>query len=113
MDNMNSNNVVQFPLDRIRNTIAEHASKSVKKIEEVAIETYFNQVVDYYAEFMLHDLANRGVSLTHSMFDKFFALTVECLRASIFKTFDINHPLQEPMTYMIEKIEDRNKNDPA
>ena len=64
-----------------------------------------NEMVDYHASRLVTDLSMEVVDVDASGFDKDFALAIECLRAGIYKTCELDHPLRKAMDEMIEKIE--------
>ena len=100
-DDVANTNLLMFPRERIVRKI----EKGLEDIEANARENYINQVVDHYAEYLVRQFALHGVDLQSNGFDKHYALTIEFLRASICKSFGIDHPLHEPMGELIEQIE--------
>ena len=87
-------NVVEFP----KNKIVREAPVNVEVIEkakEKAITSFADQIVDSMLETMLEQIENFGIDTESDNFMKDFSLTVDGLRATIYRSFDIPHHLHD------------------
>ena len=102
---MNANTVILFPIERVavRDNI-ESLGGNRQKILDTRMNI-INQMVDYHASRLVAELSREGVDVDASGFDKDFALAIECLRAGIYKTCELEHPLRKAMDDMIGQIE--------
>lgn len=109
---MNANTVILFPIEKVavRDNI-ESLGGNRQKILDTRMNI-INQMVDYHASRLVTDLSMEGVDVDASGFDRDFALAVECLRAGIYRTCELDHPLRKAMDDMIEKIESLEFDDP-
>ena len=96
-----SNNVVMFP----KGCVSRKTYVPDKKTEDNAKESYVNHIIDHYAQMLLKNFSLHGIDVSTKDFDKQFALAIECLRASVYKSYGIQHPLHEPMSELIRAIE--------
>jgi len=103
-----ANTVLEFPKSRIVRENVDHLSGNKKSIDDTR-RNILSQLVDHEANRLIVELSLEGIDIEKDGFDKYFALSMECLRASVFKTFDISHPLQSAMDEMIAAIEAINK----
>lgn len=94
--------LVMFPKDRIVRSVLPAANQQTV---ETAKKNIINNLVDTYAEKMASNISLHGIDITANNCDKHYALTIECLRSSLYKAVDLQHPLQEPMEAMIDRIE--------
>jgi hypothetical protein len=51
-----------------------------------------------------------GVDIDSSDFERHYALSIECMRSAVYKSFKLSHPLQDPMEDMIRVIEECEQN---
>jgi len=97
-----ANVVVSFPPEKIvRVPVPESMSESVITVQR----NYLNFLVDENATILISRLAMAGVDVSSDEFQKFYALTIECLRSSVYKTMNFYHSLQLPMEDIIQVIE--------
>jgi hypothetical protein len=97
-----NNNLLSFPEERIiRKNI-----RGLEEVEKTAKENHINQIVDYYAEYLVRKFSLHGVDIESNEFDKHFALSIEFLRASIYKSFGLDHTLHDVMSDLINEIEE-------
>ena len=98
-----ANVVISFPEDRIvRIPIPESTRELVANTQK----HHVNHLLEEQSAFILTKLLMSGVDISNEQFQKNFVLVMECLRASIYETLQITHPLQNPMREMLEMIED-------
>ena len=100
---MNANtNLVLFPSDRIvRVKLPESTQEAIQKTQK----THINQIIEEQADSIASRLAMSGVDISSDDFQKAFALSIECLRASVYATVGLHHPMHRPMKEMIEEID--------
>lgn len=101
-----ANVVISFPPNKV---VRVPVPASMKGMMASVQKNYLNFLVDENATALISKLAMAGVDVSGEEFQKFYALTVECLRSSVYKTMNFNHPLQAPMGDMIQAIENASK----
>ena len=101
---MSANTVIDFPLERIVRDNITTLGGNRKNILNTRMKV-INQLVDYHATRLVTDLSMDGVDVDALGFDKDFALSIECLRAGIYRTCELEHPMRKAMDDMIDKIE--------
>tara|TARA_A100001011_G_C14053453_1_gene732895 strand:- start:189 stop:533 length:345 start_codon:yes stop_codon:yes gene_type:complete len=98
-------NLIQFPKSAIikrENIVALHKNKeSVEATQRELI----SQMIDYHAHHLVQVFALDGIDIESEDFDKLFALSIECLRATVYNTLDLHHPLLPVLKDMAEKVE--------
>jgi hypothetical protein len=107
--------VVEFP----KNKIVREANNEevIIKAKQKSKIRYADDIIDGLVDIMIEDLEQQGVDTDDEFFLKDFSMTVDALRATIYRQFDIEHPLQkfidENVTVIdrqtgkkIEKVED-------
>jgi hypothetical protein len=107
--------VVEFPKNKIvREANNEEVIIKAKRKSKIR---YADDIIDGLVDIMIEDLEQQGVDTDDEFFLKDFSMTVDALRATIYRQFDIEHPLQkfidENVTVIdrrtgkkIEKVED-------
>jgi hypothetical protein len=84
-------NVVEFPSHRI---VRENINNSViEQAREKSTQKFADSIVDSLIEIMLEEMENFGVDTETESFMKDFSLTVDSLRASVYRTLGIKHHL--------------------
>ncbi len=68
-------------------------------------KNHINKMIEEQANLLACRLSMNGVDISTEDFQKSFALTIECLRAAIYNTVGLSHPMQRPMQEMIDEIE--------
>ena len=98
---INSNTVILFPADHI-------VRINPSKISEDDIKVYkkrvINNLIQTYIDSLIYRLIDSNVDISSDDFQKNFAFTMECLRASIYQTVGLRHPLHGVITSLIESI---------
>lgn len=85
-------NVVEFP----KNKIVRQAQVDVEAIElakERSLFTFADNIMDELIENLATDIENSGIDIEEHAFLKDFSLTVDALRATIYRTFGLPHTL--------------------
>ena len=102
MNIANNEMIVSFPPDRIvRMPVPKNAEEIIKKTQK----NHINRLVEDQANLLASRLSMSGVDISSEDFQRQFALSIECLRASIYGTVGLTHPMQKPMAEMIKEIE--------
>lgn len=94
-----SNVVHSFPADRVvrRSSSLQDSSERFKKHR-------INQILDDNATILAMQLLFNGINIHDGEFEKGFSLAIEFLRAALYKTHDIDHPLQLTATEIINQL---------
>ena len=108
MDNSANNNLIQFPGSAIKRYNAVPLSKNKESVEATQRDL-LTQMVDFHAHHLLQILALDGIDVESDDFDKYFALSIECLRATIFNTLDLDHPMLPFLKDMIIHVDKMRK----
>lgn len=108
---MSANTVIDFPFERVVRDNITALGGNRQKIMDTRMNI-INQMVDFHASRLVADLSMEGIDVDASGFDKDFALSIECLRAGIYRTCELDHPLRNAMDEMIAKIESYGNDNP-
>lgn len=106
-----ANNLILFPVDRIVRGAILGAPDAPEPPDIQAADRVILQkealcrIVDREANRLLMELNNSGINLHTEGFDKNFSLSIECLRATVYQTLGIPHPLAHAMADLIESID--------
>lgn len=103
----NSSNVIlSFPQERVIRPPQSSYNEKERDREQTARrqKMHINNILEENASFLISRLGMSGINISSVEFQRNYALTIEFLRAAIYKTFDIDHPLHDPMTEMINSI---------
>jgi hypothetical protein len=85
--------VVNFPSHRI---IREHADVDViAKAKHKSTVNFADTIAEDMVGNMIEDLENSGVDVETKQFLKDFSMVVDCLRATIYRHFELEHPLHD------------------
>ena len=85
-------NVVEFP----KSKIVRQAQVDVEAIElakERSLITFADNIMDELIENLASDIENAGIDIEEHAFLKDFSLTVDALRATVYRTFGLPHSL--------------------
>lgn len=86
-------NVVEFPKHRI---VREYAGVDyVEKVKEKSKANFAESVSDDMISVLLEEMENVGIDTGSDQFIKDFSMTVDALRATIYRTFDVPHHLHD------------------
>lgn len=101
-----SNVVLSFPRERmVRPSHTMHNEGDREREQTVRRQKmHINHILEENASFLVSRLGMSGIDISSIEFQRNYALTIEFLRAAIYKTFDIEHPFHDPMNEMIESI---------
>ena len=99
---MNANNVVNFPspLEFKDLSTPEGLGKHFDENKKL----YLNSICDFYATQIINKMGTHGFGIYDDQFLNDFTMTVECLRATIYRSLEIDHPLHPEMDRMVELI---------
>jgi hypothetical protein len=85
--------VVNFPSHRI---IREHADVDlIAKAKQKSTLKFADSITEEMTGNMIEDLENSGVDVETKHFIKDFSMVVDCLKATIYRHFELEHPLHE------------------
>ena len=104
MDNSANNNLIQFPRSAIKRENMVPLTKNKESVEATQRDL-LTQMIDFHAHHLLQIFALDGIDVDSDDFDKYFALSIECLRASDFNTLDLDHPLLPFLKDMIGVVD--------
>lgn len=86
-------NVVEFPSHRI---VRENLNNEIVELaKEKSTQKFADTIVEDMIGNMIEDLENCGVDIDEPSFIKDFSLTVDSLRAAIYRHFGIDHSLHD------------------
>lgn len=90
-------NVVEFPKSRI---VREYAGitqndETIGLVKERSRLNYAETIADELVEALLMEMENLGVDTTPDPFLKDFSMTVDALRATIYRSFNVPHHLHD------------------
>lgn len=85
--------VVNFPSHRI---IREHADVDViAKAKQKSTLKFADTITEEMVGNMIEDLENSGIDVETKQFIKDFSMVVDCLRATVYRHFELDHHLHE------------------
>lgn len=99
----NTSNLLPFPKERIMR-LRVPDGLSAEYVERSKIN-YLNSIVEHFSDQLIRALVAAGIDVVSGDFSKYFAAMIECLRAAVFRSGGIEHPLIGQMTAMIAEIE--------
>lgn len=104
MNDSANTNLIQFPKSAVKreNMVALHKNKEAV---EATQRELLSQMIDYHAHHLVQVFALDGIDIESEDFDKLFALSIECLRATVYNTLDLHHPLLPVLKDLTEKVE--------
>lgn len=91
---MSNDKVVQFP----KSKIVRETPVDIEVLEKAKIkgkQNFADNIVDDIIGFVVGDLENYGVDVDNEQFIKDFSLTADALRATVYRSFFLNHNLHE------------------
>ena len=88
-------NVVEFPRHRI---VREYAGitendQTIVEFKERSRKSYADGISDDLIGALLEEMENVGIDTNQDSFIKDFSMTVDSLRATVYRTFDVEHHL--------------------
>jgi len=95
-------NIVEFPRHRI---VREHAGIAcIEQVKEKSKQTYAESVSDDLIGALLEEMENMGIDTTTDSFIKDFSMTVDSMRATIYRSFGVPHHLHEFIDKSVKMI---------
>lgn len=96
-------NVLQFPKNKIvRENVID--IEVIEKYKEKGIQNFADKVIDDMVANILGDLENYGIEIDTEQFSKDFSLASDSLRATVYRSFGIEHSLHEFVDNNIEIV---------
>lgn len=96
-----SNGIHVFPIERI---VRRQLRPDNENYYGETTKERVNRIVDDNATILAMQLQFRGIDIHSEEFENNFALSIEFLRATLYKSYDIKHPLHTAMTELIHCI---------
>lgn len=95
-------NVLEFPKSRI---VREHAGvEYIEKAKEKSKANYAETVADDLIHALLEEIEDMGIDTSTDQFIKDFSMTVDSLRATIYRTLEVPHHLHEFIDKSVKMI---------
>ena len=95
-------NVIQFPT---KHTGKKNDPKNLLQDElKDNKKAYIDDLLDHYVHQLVSRFATHGIDVKTKDFILHFAYTVESLRAALYTSMDIYHPLQQHIDKSLDKI---------
>lgn len=86
------NKIVEFPKSKI---VREATNEEyVNQAKEKGKVKYADGIIDDIISIVLTELENQGIETDDFVFLKDFSMAADSLRATVYRQFDIEHPLQ-------------------
>lgn len=102
-DETNKNNIVLFPLNKIKNKATAKAvdEKQHKKIVDEQTKEFVEGNVDEIAYYLLDKMVQMGIRTQALSFTTDLALTIDTIRGMIYRDFGKRHPAQDLADKMV------------
>jgi hypothetical protein len=85
-------NVVEFPKNKIVRAAPVHV-EAIAAAQEKALQNHADTIVEELVEGLVAEIENYGVTIEDKAFMRDFSLTADALRASIYRSFGLDHQL--------------------
>ena len=87
-----SDKVIEFPKSKVVRDIPEevHKARQAKADQKLA-----DSIVDEITGFIITELDNYGVEVTDQQFAKDYILVIDSLKASVYRSFGLDHHLHD------------------
>jgi hypothetical protein len=83
--------IVEFPKNKIVREISNQDTIEQAKIKGRI--KYADGIVDDVVDLIIEDLENQGIDIDNEYFLKDFSMTVDALRATVYRQFNLEHGL--------------------
>lgn len=101
-------NVVKFPANKIVRDITQ-SSEEIEKSKERGRQKFAEDIMEDFI-MTLHDaLESYGIDTEGDIFDGDFSITIEMLRAAIYRTLNLKHPLHEFIDKHVQVVDTETK----
>lgn len=84
--------IVQFPASRIVREVAPNIEE-IEKAKEKSLQKHAEAIVEDLVLNIMDALENYGIDTETESFERDFTFAADGLRASVYRTFNIEHPL--------------------
>ena len=95
-------NIIPFP--KIHSGKRNNPNKLIKDELQENKRAYIDDLLDHYVHQLVSRFATHGIDVKTKDFILHFAYTVESLRAALYTSMDLYHPLQNHITKSLDKI---------
>jgi hypothetical protein len=96
-------NVVQFPVDKWAGP-PQTLEETRKAIQDSQLN-YINSITVPYAQRLMMQMGQDGVPIHTQEFAADFAFVVEAMRSCLYRTINIDHPMQETVDKLVDSDE--------
>jgi transcriptional regulator NrdR family protein len=86
-------NIVEFPRNRIVREFA--GSEFLEQVKEKSKQNFAESISDDLVTYLLTEMENIGIDTSTDKFLKDFSMTVDSLRAAVYRSFDVPHHLHD------------------
>jgi len=104
MNDSANNNLIQFPRSAIMREHAVPLANDKESVESTQ-RNILTQMIDFHAGHLLQIFTLDGIDIKSEDFDKHFAVSIECLRASVFNTLGLYHPMLPFINDMVHYVD--------
>lgn len=84
--------IVQFPANRIVREVAPNIEE-IEKAKEKSLQKHAETIVEDMILNIMDALENYGIDVDSDPFERDFTFAIDGLRATVYRTFNIEHPL--------------------
>jgi len=98
-----NDNVVQFPVDKWAGP-PQTLEETRKAIQDNQLN-YVNSITIPYAQRLMMQMGQDGVPIHTQEFAADFAFVVEAMRSCLYRTINIDHPMQESVDKLVDSDE--------
>ena len=95
-------NIIPFP--KIHCGKKNNPNKLIQDELEENKRAYVDDLLDHYVHQLVNRFSSHGIDVKTKDFILHFAYTVESLRAALYTSMDLYHPLQNHITKSLDKI---------
>lgn len=82
---------------------------SAREKMKIAKRDYSDRLIDELATIMISRMTMTGIDISDINFQKRMTIAIECIRATLYASFNIKHPLQPAMYELLDYLEKRKK----
>jgi formiminotetrahydrofolate cyclodeaminase len=102
--------IVQFPANRIVREIAPNVEE-IERAKEKGLQKHAETIVEDMFLSMMDALENYGIDVETEQFERDFTFAADALRATVYRTFGIDHGLHEFINTNVQIVKAENYDD--
>jgi hypothetical protein len=95
-------NIVEFPKSKIVREV--NNDEAINEAKARSRSSYAENLADDLVSSLLQEMEDLGIDTSTHEFIKDFSLTVDSLRATVYRTFDVEHHLHEFIDRSVKMI---------